>query len=101
MANVSAPFGFAQRSGTGSSPTYEQVKGTIAYNTAAIYYGDPIFRLSDGTLAGASTGPGPTTTAIAGIFVGCAYLSVSQKRTVWGNYWPGSDVASTNPIVSS
>lgn len=27
----------------------------------------------------------------AGIFTGCKYLSVAQKRTVWGNYWPGSD----------
>jgi len=30
-------------------------------------------------------------TPIAGIFVGCKYLSVAQKRTVWSNYWPGSD----------
>ena len=28
---------------------------------------------------------------VAGIFVGCKYLSTSQKKTVWGNYWPGSD----------
>jgi hypothetical protein len=28
---------------------------------------------------------------IAGVFTGCKYLSTSQKRTVWGNYWPGSD----------
>ncbi len=26
-----------------------------------------------------------------GIFYGCKYLSTSQKRTVWSNYWPGSD----------
>jgi hypothetical protein len=32
---------------------------------------------------------------MAGIFQGCKYLSTAQKRTVWGNYWPGSDVAST------
>lgn len=28
---------------------------------------------------------------VAGVFAGCKYLSVSQKRTVWSNYWPGSD----------
>jgi hypothetical protein len=28
---------------------------------------------------------------VAGVFVGCKYLSVAQKRTVWSNYWPGSD----------
>lgn len=93
MANTFAPFGFSPRRGTGSSPTYEQVTGKTDYNTAAIFQGDPVFRLSDGTLAGNTTGPGPGTAIMAGIFVGCKYLSVSQKRTVWGNYWPGSDVA--------
>jgi hypothetical protein len=99
VANSFAPYGFSQRRGTGSSPTYEQVPGTINYNTANIFYGDPVFRLSaDGTLAGITTGPGPGTTAIAGIFVGCKYTSVAQKRTTWSNYWPGSDVASTNTV---
>jgi len=28
---------------------------------------------------------------VAGVFTGCKYLSTSQKRTVWSNYWPGSD----------
>jgi hypothetical protein len=28
---------------------------------------------------------------VAGIFIGCRYLSVSQKKPVWGNYWPGAD----------
>ena len=28
---------------------------------------------------------------IAGVFIGCKYLSTSQKRTVWSPYWPGSD----------
>jgi hypothetical protein len=30
---------------------------------------------------------------VAGVFAGCKYLSVSQKRTNWSNYWPGSDAA--------
>lgn len=96
MANVFVPNGFNQYRGTGSSPTYEQVPGQIAASTAAIFFGDPVFRLATGatgTLAGATTGPGPGTTPIAGIFIGCKYLSVAQKRTVWSNYWPGSDVA--------
>jgi hypothetical protein len=32
-------------------------------------------------------------TPVAGVFTGCKYLSVSQKRTIWSNYWPGSDTA--------
>lgn len=92
MANTFAPFGFSQRQGTGSSPTYEQTQGTIDYNTAAIFLGDPIYRLSDGSLAGNTTGPGGNAT-LAGIFVGCHYLSVAIQRQIWNNYWPGSDVA--------
>jgi hypothetical protein len=33
-------------------------------------------------------------TPVAGVFAGCKYLSTAQKRTVWSNYWPGSDAAS-------
>lgn len=99
MANIQAPNGFSQYKGNGSSPTYEQVTGVINYNTANIFWGDPVFRLSaDGTIAGVTTGPGPGTTPIAGVFYGCKYPSVAQKRTVWSNYWPGSDVASTNSV---
>lgn len=98
MANTNSPFGFRQRSGTGSSPTYENVVSNIAYNTNNIFQGDPVFRLSDGTVAGVTAGPGPGSGVIAGIFDTCNYISVSQKRRVWGNYWPGSDVASTNLV---
>lgn len=99
MANVSSPFGFSQWSGGGSAPTYEQVRVFAAYNAGAIYYGDPVTWQTDGTVAqSASTGATPATLGIAGIFVGCVYLSVAQKRTVWSNYWPGSDVASSNKV---
>ena len=97
MANTNAPFGFSQYSGNGSAPTYEQVPVVIAYNASAIYYGDPVEPDGSGTVV---RGDGTTGAAgIAGIFVGCTYLSVSQKRTVWSNYWPGSDVASTSTVT--
>ena len=96
MANPNAPFGFSQYSGNGSSPTYEQVAVVIAYNASAIYYGDPVEPDSSGTV---TRGDGTTTAAgIAGIFIGCKYLSVSQKRVIWSNYWPGSDVASNQTV---
>ena len=88
MANTNAPFGFRQYKGTGSAPTYEQVVMTIASNNAtAIFFGDPVVPLNTGYIAQASS----NSVQIAGIFVGCKYLSTSQKRTVWSNYWPGSD----------
>lgn len=88
MANTNAPFGFRQYRGGGSAPTYEQVAMTIASNNAtAIYFGDPVVPLNTGYIAQASS----NSVQVAGIFVGCKYLSTSQKRTVWSNYWPGSD----------
>ena len=97
MANTNAPFGFRQYSGTGSAPTYEQVPVQIADNATNIFFGDPVEPASDGTV---TQGDGTTAAAgIAGVFVGCQYLSVAQKRTVWSNYWPGSDVASTNVVT--
>ena len=96
MANANTPFGFQQYSGTGSVPTYEQVAVKIAYNASAIYYGDPVEPDANGLVV---QGDGTTgNSGIAGIFVGCKYLSVSQKRTVWSNYWPGSDVASSQTV---
>jgi len=94
MANVDAPFGFSQYRGLAYAPTYEQVPVAIAYNASAIFYGDPVFP----TAAGGVEKGTPGTDPIAGVFVGCKYLSVAQKRTVWSNYWPGSDVASGNTV---
>lgn len=100
-SNTSAPFGFAQRAGAGSSPTYEFAagfrNGAIDYNAAAIYFGDPVVRVGtgDGTIAQAAGSAGSGTVTLAGIFYGCKYLSTSQKRIVWSNYWPATDVAST------
>jgi len=88
MANTNAPFGFRQYSGTGSAPTYEQVVYYIASNnTTDIFFGDPVVPLNTGYITQATS----NSIQVAGIFVGCKYLSTSQKRTVWSNYWPGSD----------
>jgi len=98
MANTNAPFGFQQYSGTGSAPTYEQVAVVIAYDSPAIYNGDPVENDANGLVIRPLDNTVPAS-GIAGVFVGCKYLSVSQKRTVWSNYWPGpGDVASTQTV---
>ena len=89
MANVFTPFGFRQTMGTGSAPTYEQVVAVVASNADAIYFGDVVTRVAAGSVEAIAADTDP----IAGIFVGCKYLSTSQKRTVWSNYWPGTDTA--------
>lgn len=88
MANTDAPFGFKQIKGTGSVPTYEMsVRKIASNNSTAIFFGDAVIPLSTGYIAQATA----STVRMEGIFQGCQYLSTSQKRTVWSNYWPGSD----------
>jgi hypothetical protein len=105
--NVNAPFGFRQYAGTGASPTYEQVElgnGGIDYNAAAIFYGDPVVRVGsgDGTITQAAGAAGGSTVTMAGIFVGCKYLSAAISRIVWSNYWPGgSPTTSANQSAIS
>lgn len=92
MANTFAPFGFQQYfGGSGGAPTFAQNRRRIAStNATAIYQGDPVMPVI-GTANGYITQGAPGTTMLAGIFAGCEYTSVSQKRRVWQNYWPGSD----------
>jgi len=92
MANTQAYFGFLQyQGGAGGAPTFAQSSRRIASsNSTAIYTGDPVMPVVS-TANGYITQAAPGTTTLAGIFVGCQYLSTSQKRTVWSSYWPGSD----------
>jgi hypothetical protein len=93
LPNVNAPFGFQDAGGLGSPPTFEQIEEKVAATTAPMFKGDPVFRLADSTIAGATTGPGPGAGVLAGIFQGCEYLSVTQGRKIWSNYWPAGDIA--------
>lgn len=90
MPNTNAAFGFRVYRGMGADPTYElSVRLIKSDNTTAIFFGDPVTNLNTGYITRATAG----TAQISGIFAGCKYLSTSQKRTVWSNYWPGSDAA--------
>lgn len=92
MANTFAPFGF-QHIGTksGDSPSFSQsIRRIASGNATAIYTGDPVMPVV-GTANGYITQAAPGTTRIDGIFWGCTYNSVVQKRRVWSSYWPGSD----------
>jgi hypothetical protein len=92
MANTQAYYGFLQfQGGAGGAPTFAQSPRRIAStNSTAIFTGDPVMPVV-GTANGYITQAAAGTTPVAGIFVGCKYLSTSQKRVVWSSYWPGSD----------
>ncbi len=92
MANTNSPFGFRQYyGGSGGAPTFAQSTRLIAStDSTAIYSGDPVMPVIS-TANGYITQAAPGTTTLAGIFLGCKYLSTSQKRIVWNSYWTGSD----------
>jgi hypothetical protein len=112
MANTQAAYGFKQvGTAVGAAPNFSFAAGapnisstgsaTVAgYRIAsgyatAIYFGDAV-RMNvsgpTGFVEQWANGDGSTATKIlVGIFLGCQYYSTSQKKTVWNNYWPGSD----------
>jgi hypothetical protein len=59
-------------------------------NATPIFKGDAVVPVT-GTANGYIKQATASTVPLAGIFWGCQYLSIAQKRTVWSNYWPGSD----------
>jgi hypothetical protein len=92
MANQNAPFGFLEYyGGAGGAPTFAQSTRRVAYNASAIYFGDPVMPVQSTANGYIERGNPSNAYPLAGIFVGCQYLSTSQKRTVWSRYWPGSD----------
>ena len=89
MPNTNAPFGFVPYRGNGAAPTYELATRYIkSDNTTKIFQGDPVIPLTTGYITQMSAGG---TVRCEGVFSGCKYVSVSLKRTVWSNFWPGAD----------
>jgi hypothetical protein len=94
MANTNAPFGFRHLGWARGGPgvTGGTIERKIAYdNSTPICQGDVVQSLATGYVAiGAASVQGSNT---AGIFMGCKYLSTSQGRVVYSNYWPSGDHA--------
>ena len=112
MANVSGPYGFLQV-GTASGPDNFASAGSpkpykIVANSAQSFFNGDAVRLvvsGDTDYSASATGAyiipwangdgaGSATKILVGIFVGCEYYSTSQKKTIYNNYFPGTDSAS-------
>jgi hypothetical protein len=109
MPNINAPFGFAQVTGTGASPTFEQVQLAISPavgTNAQIFCNDPVAQLATGFICqlgtqGTAGVPAAGSGNFVGMFTGCKYLSVTQKRIVWSNYYAGAgDVNTAAGVVA-
>lgn len=93
MANVFAPFGFqAIRRVDGASWSGNvSVRKIAAANTHYFFKGDPVASLTTGYIDVVAPGSLPGTKQIAGIFVGCEYLSVAKGYVTWSPMFPGGD----------
>lgn len=93
MANNNAPFGFSQCATLNGPVNFRISNRKIAStNGTAIFQGDavvPVTGSATGYIARATAG----AVALAGVFLSCSYQSLAQKKTVYSNYWPGSDAA--------
>lgn len=95
MVNTLAPFGFAVSHRLGAAPDYQQSKRYVAYNNpTSIAFGDPVVQLATGYIAQATAASG---IQVAGIFLGCEYNSVSQKKWFSSKNWPATSDVSIGP----
>ena len=60
-------------------------------NTTPICKGDLVQNLSTGYVA--ISAAGVAVSQVAGVFLGCRYLSTSQGKWVYSSYWPSGDHA--------
>ena len=91
MANTFAPFGFSPSSTSNGPMNFRLSTRRIASTAGAIYHGDAVVPVTSPSTNGYIKQATASSVPLAGIFWGCKYLSTSQKKTVWSNYWPGSD----------
>lgn len=75
----------------GSTATSANLNGAFTVTSASST--TAVVANSTATISATSTASGTVTVfvPIAGIFVGCQYLSVANKYPAFRNYWPGSD----------
>lgn len=100
MSNTFAPQGLLSYGGAdGAAPTYGFKNAKILYsNTDKIFYGDPVMLDSGGYVQ--QWNPATGVSQMVGIFRGCKYYSLSNKQTIFPNYWPGADVATNADITA-
>jgi len=97
MANVLAPFGFAQWGTASGPPNFAQQSNppyriSASYATA-IFFGDAVRMNASltGYVEQWANGDGTTASRIlVGIFCGCEYYSASQQKTIESKYWPAT-----------
>ena len=97
MANQDTSFGLRPIGLNGASAN---TTGVTQYeiatnNTNAIFQNSPVIPLSTGFIDIVGNANGGTVPAL-GVFFGVEYVDSSSKKTVFKNYWPGSNNVSVD-----
>ena len=103
MANVAAPFGFQWTGTVDGAPSFRSSSRLIdPTNSTPIYWGDAVVPHTSVSLTGYIQQATASTVVMAGIFYGCQYFSISQRKLVNSRYWPGTttDVVSGTQITA-
>lgn len=102
MANVNTAYGLRPASRIGSVPSSN---GGTEYridptDSNKIYQGMPVIVTNDGFIAriGSATG---NNEKVLGVFMGCQYVSVIERKPIWSPFWPGSGAITTEPVVAT
>ena len=102
MANVNTAYGLRPASRIGSVPSSN---GGTEYridptDSNKIYQGMPVVVTTDGFIARVGNATGNNTKPL-GVFMGCQYVSVTERKPVWSSFWPGAGALTTEPVVAT
>ena len=97
MANQDTAFGLRPIgiNGAGANTTGVTQYEIASNNTNAIFQYSPVIPLDTGLIDIVGNANGGTVPAL-GVFMGVEYVDSSTKKTVFKNYWPGSNNVSVD-----
>tara|TARA_R100000908_G_C3750116_1_gene144748 strand:+ start:77 stop:724 length:648 start_codon:yes stop_codon:yes gene_type:complete len=97
MANQDTSFGLRPigLNGAGANTTGVTQYEIATDNTNAIFQYSPVIPLATGFIDIVGNANGGTVPAL-GVFMGVEYVDSSSKKTVFKNYWPGSNNVSVD-----
>lgn len=97
MANQDTAFGLRPigLNGAGANTTGVTQYEIASNNTNAIYQYGPVIPLATGLIDRVGAANGGTVPAL-GVLMGVEYVDSNTKKTVFSNYWPGSNNVSVD-----
>jgi len=97
MANQDTAFGLRPigLNGSGANTTGVTQYEIASNNTNAIFQYSPVIPLASGLIDIVGAANGGTVPAL-GVFMGVEYVDSSSKKTVFKNFWPGSNNVSVD-----